>query len=244
MARALQVVVDIVCGYEGMWCDCVCLHVVLCLCMWCIWYACSRSSCNVPPVEEHSARAAGPVSPAMPRAECVRVSRGARVRQAFRRAQVTFAKSAALAHQAPGDGRPEIGYVHMRGTRAVCACARTHVCLFLPCSLSLAGALARALSRSLVLSLSFPLSRSLCGLSACVRSSMWVPHHHPELRPLALRAKLGVRARQVLWAFKRGQVEPPECCLLNSRPRAYFQGAGMRLMLSIFFVKFLNDVSS
>jgi hypothetical protein len=45
MARALQVVVDIVCGYEGMRCDCVCLYVVLCLCMWCMWYACSRSMC-------------------------------------------------------------------------------------------------------------------------------------------------------------------------------------------------------
>jgi hypothetical protein len=134
---------------------------------------------NVPPVEEHSARAAGPVSPAMPRAECVRVSRGARVRQAFRRAQVTFAKSAAQAHQAPGDGRPEIAYVQMRGTRAVCACARAHVCLFSPFSLSLVGALARTLSRSLPLFPSLALSLQIECVRACVRP--WVPHHHPEL---------------------------------------------------------------
>ena len=109
----------------------------------------------------------------------MRVSRGARVRQAFRRAQVTFAKSAAQAHQAPGDGRPEIAYVQMRGTRAVCACARAHVCLFSPFSLSLVGALARTLSRSLPLFPSLALSLQIECVRACVRP--WVPHHHPEL---------------------------------------------------------------
>ena len=105
--------------------------------------------------------------------------------------------------------------------RGVCVRARAHTSVCFPLFLSLS--LARWRARYLVLSLSFPLSRSHYSLSACVRACV---RGCPIIIPsLALRANLGVRARQILWAFKRGQVEPPECCLLNSRPRAYFQGA-------------------
>jgi hypothetical protein len=170
----------------------------------------------------------------------MRVSRGARVRQAFRRAQVTFAKSAAQAHQAPGDGRPEIAYVHMRGTRVVCVRARLSV---LPFSLSRAGALARALSRSLVLPLSFSLSRALsvdC-VRACVRPCA-CPSIFPSDRwPYAPR----------IWARDRfsGRSNVGKSSLLNAVCSIHglartSKVPWMSLMLSIFFVKFLNDVSS
>ena len=125
--------------------------------------------------------------------------------------------------------RPPRDRVRAYARHAGCVCARTFVCSpFFSLARWRAGARALSLSRSPPLFLS--ISRSLCRLRACVRASMCVPQHLP-LRPLALRAE-NLGTRQILWAFKRGQIEPPECCLLNSRPRAYFQGdyESMRLI--------------
>jgi hypothetical protein len=125
--------------------------------------------------------------------------------------------------------------------RGLCVRARAHTSVCFPLFLSLS--LARWRARYLVLSLSFPLSRSHYRLRACVRACVHVG------APSSSRAW----PYEPIWACARdrfsGRSNVGKSSLLNAVCSIHglartSKVPWMSLMLSIFFVKFLNYVSS